>query len=124
MLPLDLASPNAAAAEILTSAFASPRAFSASLRAVASFGIRPKTRTAAARLPVFFPVAAERSMLHASSFGVRVVLRLTVDRPLGSFACGGIALRGADSPEVAGAPGLVVGASGGFDCGHPTSRHQ
>jgi len=116
MLLLDFASPKATAAEVLTSGFSSPRAVSASLRALASFGIRPKTRTAAARLPVFFPVAAERRILHASSFGVREVLgplvnglpverppveRPPVERPLGSFACDGVALCGADSPEEA-----------------------
>src|SRR5882724_239637 len=129
MLFLDFASPKAIAAEVLTSGFSSPRAVSASLRALASFGIRPKTRTAAARLPVFFPVAAERRILHASSFGVREVLEavvdgLSVDEPLGSFACDGVALCRADSPEVAGAQRLVVGASGGFDCGHANNRHE
>src|SRR5882757_5867089 len=123
MLLLDFASPKATAAEVLTSAFSSPSAFSAIFRALASFGIRPKTRTAAARLPAFFVVQAERRMLHASCFGVREVLGppadgrpvdgASVDGPLvdtalGSFACDGFALCGADSAAVAGAPGLAV----------------
>src|SRR5882724_745200 len=61
--------PSAAAAADLTSGLSSFSALSASLVALASFGIRPKTRMAVARSLVLSPVHALSSICQACSFG-------------------------------------------------------
>ena len=69
MLLLDLISPNAAAAADLTSGLLSVNAFSASSALLLLFGIRPRTRTAVARLVVLSLVQALSSNRQACSRG-------------------------------------------------------